>query len=246
VNLYLFNVLAALVYLAVGIRLSSLSRRTGGNPERLLGIHYLFAGVSYLLYEIPSLIDLPPTWFEFPGRILYALAIAPLLLFTRDVFRRSERWASGLIWGFLTCLSGGIIFSALAGDFEGYTVTNPWFWAEWVGYTVPYFWIATEAAIASGAAHKRVRLGIGEPLLANRFLLWALFGFLAGVAGVALVPLYIEFEVTGVWPAWGNYFVGGMEFAATAILWLAFFPPAAYRRWIERGAAMSVSESASA
>lgn len=236
-DLYLFECLIALIYLTFGARLSSLSQRTGGGPERLLGIHYLCSGVSYALFEIPSVIEIGTVWIEFTGRILYGAGVVPLLLFTRNVFRRDARWATGLVWGMSTCLFVGVTFSALGGDLEGVTLSNPWFWAEWVGYTVPYAWIGVEAALAYSAANKRARLGLAEPVLANRFLLWAFFGLLATMSSIALVPLYIEVEATGVWPAWGDYFVGGLEFAGMIALWLAFFPPAAYLRWIDRRAA---------
>jgi len=40
-NVYIFELITAVIYLAVGIRLFALSRRTRGRPEYLLALNYL-------------------------------------------------------------------------------------------------------------------------------------------------------------------------------------------------------------
>ncbi len=236
-NVYIFSLIAALIYLAVGIRLFMLSRRTRGRPEYLLALTYLCTGFSYCLYELPSMFELDANWISILARIIYSVGIIPLLLFTRDVFRSDSRWANALVWAIALSLFAGVFFSTLDGDIEGLIVSSPWFWCDWIGYTVPYIWISAEALIAYRAARKRLRMGFCEPDVVNRFLLWALFGFLAALASILIVPLYLEFAATQVWADWGDYCAGGFEAAATAVLWLAFFPPAFYRRWVNRAAA---------
>jgi hypothetical protein len=131
-------------------------------------------------------------------------------------------------------LFSGVSASSLEGDFEGVSIASPWFWCDWLGYTLPYVWICAEALIAYGAARKRRRVGLCEPAVANRFLLWALFGFFAALGGISLIPLYVEYAATQSWPEWGDYVSGGCEAAATAVLWFVFFPPGFYRRWVDR------------
>ncbi len=236
-ELYLFSVLSALVYLTVGIRLFALSRRTRERAEFLLAMNYLCTGVSYVLYEFPGLLGNDPTWSLIVARVIYSVGIVPLLLFTRDVFRRGSRWANALVWANSLILFSGVFFSTLDGDIEGLIVGSVWFWCDWIGYTAPYIWIGAEALLAYSAAIKRQRLGFCKPDVPNRYLLWALFGILAALAGVALIPLYLEYATTQVWPRWGDYASGGLEAAATLALWFAFFPPAFYRRWVNRAAA---------
>jgi hypothetical protein len=236
-NLYVFNVIAALIYLVVGIRLFALSRRTRGRPEYLLALTYLCTGVSYCLYELPSLLERDQTPTLIAARIIYSVGIVPLLLFTRDVFRGDSRWASALVWAITLSLFSGVLFSTLNGDIEGLIVSGIWFWCDWIGYTAPYIWLSAEAVIAYSSARKRQVMGFCEPEIANRFLLWALFGFFAALAGISLVPLYLEFAATQAWPDWGDYVSGGLEAASTAVLWFVFFPPAFYRRWVNRAAA---------
>ena len=109
---YLLENLAGLIYLTVGIRLLCLSRRTGEAPERLLGLHYVCAGVSYLLYEFPGVVGFDSVWNAFAGRVVYAVGVVPLLCFARGVFRRDARWALGLAWGTGLVLFAGVAFSA--------------------------------------------------------------------------------------------------------------------------------------
>jgi hypothetical protein len=103
-----------------------------------------------------------------------------------------------------------------------------------VGYTVPFVWIAAEANRAHVAAKKRMRLGLCKPMLANRYWLWVLFGVLECANSIAILFLYREVAITQVWPAWGDYLAGGLETAATGMLWLVFFAPAFYQRRVER------------
>jgi len=235
-NVYLFSLIAASIYLAVGIRLFALSRRTHGRPEYLLALNYLCTGISYFLYEFPGLLELDAIWIQILARIIYSVGMIPLLLFARDVFRRDSRWAHALVWATALCLFTGVFFSTLNGDIEGLIVDSVWFWCDWIGYTAPYVWMSAEALIAYRSARKRLKLGLCEPDVVNRFLLWALFGFFAAVAGIALIPLYLEFASTHVWPDWGDYVSGGLEAVSTAVLWFVFFPPKFYQRWVNRAA----------
>lgn len=242
-DLYIFELITGLVYLIVGIRLFALSRRTCGRPEYLLALHYLCSGVSYFLYQFPGTPGTYLMWVLIAARVIYSVGIVPLLLFTRDVFRCDSRWANALVWTNALVLFSGVFFSTLDGDIEGLIISSVWFWCDWIGYTAPYIWISVEALIAYSAARKRQRVGLCEPEVPNRYLLWALFGIFATLAGIALIPLYLEYATTEVWPRWGDYASGGLEAIATVMLWFVFFPPAFYQRWVNR-AAVAPSDAA--
>ncbi len=230
-NPYMLDLLAALLYGVVGLRLAALSAQTRGRPERLLALNYLATGFSYMLYEVPYILGTEGIWVLVAARIVYTLGIVPLLLFTYAVFRRNSRWASVLIWANSTVLFSGVFLSLLEGDIEGLDVSSFWFWCDWIGYTVPYVWIAVEGWISYRSAKRRVLLGLGAPDVAHRFLLWAWFGALSTLAGISLIPLYAQYAATGTWSAWSDY-TSGLEFAATVVLWLAFFPPKIYRNYV--------------
>jgi len=235
-NVYIFNLVTALAYLIVGARLFALSRNTRGRPEYLLALNYACTGVSYVLYELPDFLGRELIWVLIAARFIYSAGLVPLLLFTRDVFRAESRWANAIVQTTAVTLFSGVFFSMLNGDVEGLNVSSVWFWCDWIGYTAPYVWITAEALLAYSAARKRVTLGFCEPEVPNRYLLWALFGFFAAIAGISLIPLYVEYAATEAWPRWGDYASGGLEAAGTLMLWFAFFPPAWYRRWVNRAA----------
>jgi len=236
-NVYIFDLVTAFIYLAVAIRLFALSRYTRGRPEYLLALNYGCTSVSYVLYEMPDIFQQDLIWVLVAARFIYSAGIVPLLLFTRDVFRDESRWANAIVQTTALSLFSGVFFSMLDGDLEGLNVGSVWFWFDWLGYTVPYVWITAEALIAYSAAKKRLALGFCEPDVPHRYLLWGLFGLFAGLAGIAIVPLYIDYARTETWPRWGDFASGGLEAAGTLMVWLAFFPPAWYRRLIYRSAA---------
>ena len=43
---------------------------------------------------------------------------------------------------------------------------------------------------------------------------------------------YAEYEVTGVWSTWSDSTLGVLEMVTIGTIWLVFFPPAVYRRWV--------------
>ena len=79
-------------------------------------------------------------------------------------------------------------------------------------------------------ARRRARLGLTEPLVANRFLLWGL-GTLAAL-GIWLHSLWSEIAQRSERTEW--YLVVTVLGCGCALsIWLAFFPPRAYRRRFE-------------
>jgi hypothetical protein len=231
---YLFEIIAALAYLAVGARLLDRARRTGEAPERQLGLYFALTGVSYLLYELPLFLELPSlvTPMFFAGRVVYAVAIVPLVLFMRLVFHPGERWASWLAWASALCLFAGLFFSALTGDLEGMTLSNGWFWVEWIGYTLPFGWVAIDSLLSYSSAIRRSRIGLCEAVVVNRYLLWAIFGALQVAVSLAFIPMYSSHAEEGLIASWADALVGGLELTSLAVIWCVFFPPIAYRRWL--------------
>jgi hypothetical protein len=203
-------------------------------PWAGLGLYFALTGVSYLLYELPLFLELPSlvTPMFFAGRVVYALAIVPLVLFMRLVFHPGERWASWLAWTSALCLFAGLFFSALSGDLEGMTLSNGWFWVEWVGYTVPFGWVAIDSLLSHSNAVRRARIGLCEAVVVNRYLLWAVFGALQVAVSLAFIPMYSSVSQESLIAAWADALVGGLELASLTLIWFVFFPPLAYRRWL--------------
>lgn len=240
-NAYIGELTAAVVYLIAAIRLLRLSVRTREAPERLLGLMFGVTGASLLLYQVPILLESERLWtpINFAARVSYLPAPVLLAIFTRTVFHRRALWGAWITYGCAFLLFTGVGVSALQGDWEGFSISNPWFWPEWVGYTVPFAWAGAETFLEYSRARRRLHLGLCAPLTCNRFLLWALFGATQVLVCLAILAQYSEFEHARVFSAMWDMLVGGGETLSVALMWLAFFPPGFYRAWIEQSASIS-------
>ena len=236
---YLGLLAAAFIYLVVGARLLRLASRTGEAPERLLGVMFLVTGMSYTAYTLPVAFDCEALWtpLNFAGRVLFLPAPVILAVFTRQVFRAESAWAAWLVRGCAALLVAGVTGSALRGDWEGFSISSPWFWLEWSGYTIPYAWAGAESLIQHGQARRRMRLGLCGPLVCNRLLLWGLYGAAAVAVSLGMPLQYAAYERESVFNATWDILINGGEIFTIALIWLVFFPPAVYRRWVESTAA---------
>ena len=237
---YLGELLSGVFYAIAGYRMLLLAAQTREAPERVLGLTFLLIGVSFLLYQIPLILqtEFMETPIYFAARVTYCISSVTLALFTRIVFRQKETWASALVLGVGAGLVIGVGFSALGGDWEGFSISNRWFWFEWVANTLPFGWIGAEAFIQYHSGRRRVRVGLLEPVVCNRFLLWMIVGILQLSAFLISLVQYAEFEATGVWSTWADATLGSLEFVTIGAIWMVFFPPARYCRWINRAAAI--------
>ncbi len=242
-NAYLFELLAGGAYLLAGFRLAWLARRTKAVPERLLATSFLCVGLSYTCYQVPVMLEAESIWSALAGRVLSDVGACLLMVFILRVFRPGIAWATALVWMNVLLFLAGVSLSLLGGDFEGYDLGNPWFWLEWLGYTVPYFWLITEAILAYLRAQKRIRIGLSDLMVKNRYLLWGLHGAFAVVANLVTLGMYRAYEVTKVWqPSWDMMY-GLFQLLAVAAMWFVFFPPAFYLRFLKgRQAAADGSE----
>ena len=223
-------------YFTICIRLVRLSLRSGEAPERLLGLAFLCWGLSYVLYYPPDYL-LPEGSLLSMCFLLSGLAddvgAFSLALVTRCVFRKRERWAKFLVAGIAVFLIAGVGGSVWMGDREGnFPLSNPWFWAELGGDAAAMIWIAAEGFLNYRKARQRLRLGLCEPLVCNRYLLWGLAGAVWILYDLALIAQYVEYELTQYWSPPLDILVSSLGASAAAVIWFVFFPPNSYRRWI--------------
>jgi len=232
---YVVELVAGLLYLPAAAYLLRLAARTGQLPEQLLGWNFACMGGSYILYAVPSGLSLEAEtpWYLL-GRIVYGIGCMLVAAFTRRVFRPTGRWAGVLVWCCVLVFSSGIALSCLTGDPAGFSLADPGFWLEWCAETVPYAWLTAEAVLARARARRRLRLGLSDPHLCNRFLLWGLFGALQLGSALIMVPLYSAYTLVGSFTSHMDVILGGFEITSVVMVWLAFAPPPAYRRWLEQ------------
>jgi len=231
---YIGAIAAGAFYLIAGQRLLRLSWRTGERPELWLGLSFVATGQWYVVYNLPYFFGLA----ELPLRIencvewTYAIGVIPYLLFIRAVFRAKSSWAIALTGVATLFLLAGAGMAGLRGHFYS-DIDDPAYLLEWVGYTIPCIWMLAEGFTSHASAQRRVRMGLCSPLVANRYLLFAGFGVCQVAACLADMLWAAGKGVEGPHSAYLIGLLSAPEGASVALLWLVFFPPRFYRRWID-------------
>jgi len=236
--------LLVVVSIAVGFRLLALHRKSGAAPELLLGWMLLLSvGVGY-----PLLIAADRARPEWSGTlyIISTLAVnvgfSLLFGFTWKVFQPDARWARTLAGaGVLVMLAKavqrsfdvharGVIHVASEPLSESLLQTGP--------VLVAYLWTAWESLRYHGLMRRRVRVGLADATVSDRFLLWGLMAlFVASGVLLNAVALALGVEVfTSPWILLGSSVTG---LSQAVLLVLAFLPPRSYLNWVRARAAAS-------
>jgi hypothetical protein len=242
VRLVAFVALSGLL-VALGARLLRSAPRKGA-AERTLGLAFALAGAWLWLIPLAAsgVAATTARTLVFGVQGGMSVTIALLCRFAWMVFRPDSRIAR-----VLAPLLIGVNLSAmplLLADGVP-TPTGPLALAVMLPRCAVMLWLFFESTHYAQLMRRRVRHGLAEPLVANRFALWAIW-----TGALALIPLFVlglrMFGVLeapipgeplpGPWRAVLAVLGAGLACALVAG-WFAFFPPAAYRRWVEAGAA---------
>jgi hypothetical protein len=229
--------ISGFAYLAVGVRLYLLSRRTNRLPERLLGLSFVIWSGNYLLYDIPYLFLEESTAlpFYFAARLALDLGMILFAMFIWKVFRSQDRWGGWLVAGIGILLVAGLGGSVWVGDWEGMSpISNPWFWPAWLAGLISYAWMIAEGLLQYRRSRQRQRVGLCSALNCDRFRLWAVAGGIWVLVQWITIYQYIEYEATQEWGVFMGTLVGFLEIIPVVAIWFAFYPPAFYRNWVER------------
>jgi hypothetical protein len=237
-NAYIMEAITGVIFLAVGVRLYLLSRRNSQAPEYFIALTFLLWALGYALYDIPYAFtegdqSVAP-FFAHTSLLAFSLGNVGLALFTRGVFRKQQRWASWLVVAIAVCLVLGSAGSAWVGDWERVDpLANPWYWPHFVGGLAPMVWMGVEGLAHYANARKRLKIGLCAPLTCHHYLLWGLAGTLWSGLEIVIVVQDFVYLSAGDWSGALGIVNGLLEIAPIGMMWLVFFAPAAYRRWIE-------------
>jgi hypothetical protein len=245
----LLSLVCILVYVVVitgvGVRMLLLARRTGGRPELLIGAGSLLictigfpTSVASGFGKAVGEVNVP---FWVTSELFTQAGMLCMCAFTQQVFRPGVRWARALVAGMAVLLPVG-----LAGAARALAAADPGLgsvpavhgWLLWclLGYGVTFAWSAVESLRHHAMARRRLALGFADPLVAHRFLLFALYslaatGILASnVAGV-LLGHDISASLLIVVPS------AVLGAGGAAAMYLAFLPPAWYVARVRAAAA---------
>ena len=215
----------------VGARLLLLARRTRRLPELCFGLSFLSLGVlGYPLsivarkaalsgVPVPELL---PTALFFQNFASLAMFVA-----TWQTFRPAARWPRHVVWAGIAVFGASLLGdSVMAGTWvlrDGGAWYELGFWAR----AGTYIWAAAEAGGYYGAMRRRLRLGLADPIVTDRFRLWT-------ISSCAISAAFLVFYMGRLWaenvatsvPVLSATSIAGLVAGVT--VWLAFVPPAAY------------------
>ena len=223
------------VSLTVGTRLLLLARRTRKLPELAMGLNFILAGfLGYaLLVAAESLHLFPATlagFGSFFGVCGITVGAGFVCLFTQQVFHPQGRAARAAVAGI-----AGWLGISICGAWVLHVVRPPdglgvWLghWGSHLGLLAAYGWSTVEALRYYALMRRRVQVGVGDALVANRFLLWGI----GTLATVLVTLLYATLQLFGHYELPASLVgVSSLLVLVTAIAeWLAFFPPQSYRK----------------
>jgi hypothetical protein len=247
----LFAGLAQLAYLGVAFGVGSLllvrGRRAGEWTQWVLGLHLLLSmGIGYVLTSVGVTsvefgAPLPDGWLPWTvggGYASSALGLCLTLDFTRRVFRPGHPGALCIAFACGTAIWAGWLGYALCGGIFHGRFVGGWYWLMTGGMIATNLWVAFEPLLYFSRLRKRVRLGLAEPVVANRMLLWGI----GSVARAVLAPMGpIGSSYMAGLDESARLSAGAVVLVVTSALglttgvayWLTFQPPRAYLRWVE-------------
>jgi hypothetical protein len=221
---------------AIGSRLVWVGARHGRRPELLLGSGTLLVATIALPLSIASGFGGPAGGVEVPlwagSEFVTQIGIVCLYAFTQQVFRPGVAWARALIALVAivlpVCLALATMNLASAGrDVLSVVATGQWLLFCQFGYMGAFVWAALEGLAHWRSARKRMAIGLVDPVVANRFLLFAIYGLCCTVIGFANVTAIvlernIATSLVVVIPS------AIFSVASSAAMFLAIFPPGWY------------------
>jgi hypothetical protein len=235
----------------VSLRLLALAYRTREAPELLLGSALLCTAVLGYGILIAELVvrgglevapqDVPPLAVVLAGvgRFLHNVGVSLFLLFVVQVFRRHTPWAWALAGALALLLWGGFAVGAAQGGLRVDRVGSAAWFCEYAVIWSYQLWSMMESYRYWGLLRRRAALGLADPLVMNRFLLWgtgSLFSTLAiwtaSVPFAFMGDLQRIAEITPV----VRIVTGALGLVCVSCLLFAFLPPAWYRRHVSAGA----------
>jgi hypothetical protein len=104
-------------------------------------------------------------------------------------------------------------------------------WARWLVWGVAVL-AAAEAFLEYRQARRRVRIGLCKPSVCNRVFLWSLFGVIQFASCFVVIGQYAAYGRENLFSSTWDFLYSGTMLVALLVMWIAFFPPKIYVRWI--------------
>jgi hypothetical protein len=218
----------------VGLRMLALALRTRRLPE--LGIGGSLVLLGALGYPISIAARSGAGGSPDADRLLLSAAMAcqnlgcaAMAVATVSTFRPRVGWARALACLVAALVAGSWVFEVATGDFAHRPGSTASYWVGLVGRVLPFVWAAAESWRYHAVLRRRLRVGLTDPAVTDRFRLWALSSTAVACAfGVFTLGILSGVEVaSSPWVLAPTSLAGWVSGVS---LWLAFLPPAWYLR----------------
>jgi hypothetical protein len=221
-----------LLLVLLGGRLAWQGARLRGD-EGVLGLSMICLGSGAALLR-HALQDLMVAWVA-PSLALVTLGGMLMAWFTQRVFRPHDKVARAAVVVCALLLLGGLYHQLYASELGGGNARQSPVLA--LSRAAVMGWAAIEALRFRRAYVKRAQLGLADPVIANRFLLFSIW-----TSTLALMPLVLlavtlaSGDSSEAYRARVMVPVGVAGAVCLVSIFLTFLPPAAYLRYIARRA----------
>jgi hypothetical protein len=225
----------------VGVRLLAQWGRTRELPELLLGLGVLGIGpVGFGLVMLAAAAGAgdpdAPSALAGLSAVAVAGGAAAKAIFNWRIYHPASRAVRALSFAAIASLAVAIAGDGLTTGFAPASWMKPgWMLVRQVVQIAVLLWGAGEALVWWRRMERRRRLGLGDPLVANRFLLWAIGAGMAGGGSLfgMIVGLVYGRPMNELPLLTLALSLFGM--ASAVALWLAFAAPEWYKRRLRAG-----------
>ncbi len=224
-----------IVALVVGVRVLLLARRTRELPELLMGVGVLGIGpVGFGLMVVAAQFaeSSPGLHHALLGVALLAVSCGAFakFVFNWRVYHPDGALARVVALGSGIALFGTFVYAGVAHGFVVEDPLEPNSLARSILQIGCLLWGAGESFSYWTKMRRRVRLGLADPVVSNRFLMWAIGAFAAGWGtAVGLVGQIVTGSTT-TQEGWVMVSSSLHGLVAAIAIALAFIPPGFYVR----------------
>lgn len=221
------------VNFVVGSKLLLLAKRTREVPEFAIGAATFAGGIGYCFYVLAIATPTASGALRFPTFVAAIscldLGVVFQLLGVWRVFRPSKSWAAAAFVVGAALLAIHFVVAIVHYEPSGARGVLA-FWLFNGVAAASYAWASVECFRYHDILRKRARLGLSEPEMVHRVLLWGCAGTSALLL-MGLAMLNRSLNEVGIDPRImaGQSLLG---IIGSMSIWLAFFPPAAYLRML--------------
>jgi hypothetical protein len=249
---YVFNgsqLVCLLAAIAIGGRLFHLHLRTREPPELLLGIQFVVGqGIGYVVLVAGiTAISKPGADIETctamvaGGWALVTFGLMAMVSFNYFVYRQDSAWGLPLMFGFWALFWVGYLARGWIGQYSDPKQFEGVWFALHQGTTLAAgIWSLAEPIRFHGLMKKRLALGLADPMVTNRFLLWgsaAIFSCM--MIAMSITPAFYSRLDPSLVPIVSTGTLILMTVCGTCAMGLyglTFFPPRAYAAWVTKRA----------